>query len=477
MKPSFPQIIDNRYRLGKCIGTGGMGCVYEAVHVGVGRPVAIKTLRQDIELNTRSVSRLQREARIAGAIGHDHICEVTDTGITDEGLPYMVMPLLKGQTLKSLLQSEAPLPFDRAVNIVCRVLDGLKAAHAQGVVHRDLKPGNVFLTTVGNQDDFVKILDFGISKRMNGTESTELTKTGTVLGTPLYMSPEQACGAPYIDHRTDIYSAGVLLYEMITGVRPFEGDTYNEIITKIVGAPFPAPITANPKIPKALNRIVLKSMARNPDDRFGDSAEMRTALTAIRSVSAAASDIQGNSTGTRNGEAVPFAVRIDKGRRVAPPVRRRIYISAGAAALLFAGGLYCLGFASGRAEDSQAAAPSESKPPTSPPVPKIEASDLPVSGPLPDPQESPASVSFPTAVNTQAVAAEPSPIDVQSEAGPPKDKPKKKPRVRKPQERDARTKQKSDSKTLPGVDSQKSIDTVNTFSGKKNTLFSEDYDS
>jgi serine/threonine protein kinase len=300
------KILDNRYQLGALIGKGGMGQVYEAVHVGVGRKVAVKTLREDIALTPRSISRLQREARIAGSIGHDHICEVIDTGTDEDGLPYLVMPLLKGRTLKSLLDAEAPLSAARSVHIAVRILEGLDAAHAQCIVHRDLKPGNVFLTKVGNQDDFVKILDFGVSKRLDRSESCELTKSGAVLGTPLYMSPEQAGGALHIDRRADIYAVGVLLYEMLTGVRPFKGDSYNEIITRIAGASFSAPIALNKAVSKLLNRIVLKAMARNPDDRFASAKQMLTALRALKP-----SDLTGFSAElsfTQSGERAPFGV-------------------------------------------------------------------------------------------------------------------------------------------------------------------------
>ena len=271
-------IIDSKYRIVRPIGEGGMGEVYEARHVKIGYAVAIKTLRSEYIADDTAIERLHREAQLAGSIGHDHICPVTDMGRHND-IPYLVMPLLAGDTLQDVLAS-GKLPVTHLMDVIDQVLSALSVAHRMHIVHRDLKPGNVFITTVGKQSIFVKLLDFGISKVLN-SETTTLTRHGAVPGTLHYMSPEQAMGAKEIDHRIDLYAVGVILYRALTGGLPFDGESGNEILYRISSCPFVPPRQVNPDIPRALERVVLKAMARDPVKRYQNAEQMRNALNGI----------------------------------------------------------------------------------------------------------------------------------------------------------------------------------------------------
>lgn len=271
-------VIGGKYRVEELIASGGMGKVYRATHVEIGRVVAIKYLRRKYIDNPEAIQRFQQEARLAGSVGHGNILEVTDMGIDTDGSPYLVMPFLSGTSLDKLLENAEHLPLSRILDIVSQALAGLDAAHQKRIVHRDLKPSNIFVTQMGDREDFVKLLDFGISKVLDQTPISQLTQTGAALGTPHYMAPEQAQGAKEIDFRVDIYSAGVILYEALTGRRPFEGKSYNELMFKIVSEPFPMPTTLNPQIPDAVEYVIIKAMARNRNDRYATADQMRRAL-------------------------------------------------------------------------------------------------------------------------------------------------------------------------------------------------------
>jgi serine/threonine protein kinase len=193
-------------------------------------------------------------------------------------MPYLVMPPLKGCPLGDLLAGPKPIVQVRLIDIICQTLFALKAAHDAQIIHRDLKPDNIFVSRFGDREDFVKLLDFGISKILDQDSVSKLTRTGTVVGTPSYMSPEQARGVKAIDHLVDIYAVGVILYEGLTGKLPFDGDSYNEVMFKIVSEPFPALRSLNPSIPPVLEQIVLKSMSRHPPERYQSAEQMREAL-------------------------------------------------------------------------------------------------------------------------------------------------------------------------------------------------------
>lgn len=264
--------LEGKYELVRIIGRGGMGEVYEAQHVGVERTVAVKLLKKELASKKRARARFHREARAAGRIGHDNVCEVTDLGVADDGTPFYVMPLLEGETLSALLAREGQLPIERAADIATQLLGALSAAHSKGVVHRDLKPENVFLTTLGGRPDFVKILDFGITKFGVGVdedgEEATLTETGAVMGTPHYMAPEQAKGSREVDGRVDIYAVGLILYRMLTGERPIDGDSHNEILWNIWNAPIKPPRALRPGLSSSIETVVIKAMARHRDERY-----------------------------------------------------------------------------------------------------------------------------------------------------------------------------------------------------------------
>jgi len=274
-------VLGGRYRLVALIGSGGMGTVWEAEHVEIGHKVAVKLMHAEATRDADRVARFRREAHVAGNLGHDNICNVLDIGFSDEHGLYLVMPLLRGKSLAAILDELGSLPIARALDITAQVLDALGAAHAAGIIHRDLKPDNVFVGRVGDREDFVKVLDFGISKVSAAVEGSQpLTQTGIVLGTPDYMAPEQARGRKDIDARVDLWAAGVMLYQMLTGERPFPGESANEIIVKIVTEEFTPLAALRPEVPADVQALVNRAMARNREDRFPDASSMRAAVQA-----------------------------------------------------------------------------------------------------------------------------------------------------------------------------------------------------
>jgi len=271
--------LDGRYVLLRVIGRGGMGTVFEAENVALGRRFAVKILEPEHAGDRRILSRFLREARVAARIGHPHIVDVHDFGVA-EGLPYLVMDLLEGESLASRLRSGPISPY-AAIDLVEPVLSALEAAHAAGIVHRDLKPENVFLTQRGGRDH-VKVIDFGIASLVEGGAGvSRLTRQGSVLGTPSYMSPEQARGAA-IDARSDVYSVGVMLYEMLSGRLPYTED-HPALILAAIATRDPLRLTEiAPHLPRALAEIADRAMAREPGRRFQTAAELRHALVTLR---------------------------------------------------------------------------------------------------------------------------------------------------------------------------------------------------
>ena len=270
--------VGGRYQIRGILGEGGMGTVYDAEHVGLGRHVAIKVLNPSQAKKRVAVKRFQQEARAAGAIGHPNICEVYDMGLLDDGSPYLVMEKLIGQTLADRINKEGGLPFDDLVEVIVQVLSGLIAAHDKGIVHRDIKPENIFLARRVGCPPIVKILDFGVSKMMpqfaNGEEQLDLTRTGMVMGTPYYMSPEQARGERNLDGRVDVYATGVMMYEAIAGKRPFLAPNYNALLLAIINTQ-PAPLhEVRPATPRALEAIVGRAMAKNRTERYPSAGHL-----------------------------------------------------------------------------------------------------------------------------------------------------------------------------------------------------------
>jgi serine/threonine-protein kinase len=273
-------ILDGKYELVRLIGEGGMGAVYEATHKLIGRRLAVKFLHASYAGNEEVITRFQREAQAAAQIGHENIIEVTDMGTAPDGAPYLVMEYLEGSDVKGAIEKEGRLSPKRTAHVLVQALSALQAAHAVGIIHRDLKPENIFLTSKGVNPDYVKLLDFGISKfRTFDSEGVKgLTQTGTVLGTPHYMSPEQARGEQSLTPQSDIYAMGVIMYQMLTGQIPFDAANYNALLIKILTED-PIPVEElNPELPSALVEIVKKAMARDLADRFTTCDELRERL-------------------------------------------------------------------------------------------------------------------------------------------------------------------------------------------------------
>ncbi|MCE9579126.1 MAG: protein kinase [Deltaproteobacteria bacterium] len=274
------QIVGGRYRILRRIGAGGMGAVYEGDHVELGKRVAIKFLLERYDDDPEAVTRFRREARIASQIGQANIVDVIDVGTDDSGRSFIVMELLSGMTLGEVLQRGGPMPAERAVAVIRQVLAGLGAAHDKGIVHRDMKPENVFVENRGDDgQDRVKIVDFGISKLIAANESKiRLTATGAVIGTPVYMAPEQAMGLVEVDHRVDLYAVGVMLFEMLAGRPPFQGTNYAALVSQHLHVAPPSLATLRPDVPRAVVEVVARALAKEPGDRFATAAEMARAL-------------------------------------------------------------------------------------------------------------------------------------------------------------------------------------------------------
>jgi serine/threonine-protein kinase len=273
--------LNERYEVTSKLGQGGMGAVYEARHTVIGKRVAVKVLLDKHADKDQIVARLKQEARLASSIGHDNIVDITDFGITDSGRTFVVMEYLEGESLGATIARQGRLEETRIVHICAQIASALAAAHEKGIVHRDIKPDNIFLVKRGDVD-FVKVVDFGISKSMDTeSEDVRLTQTGMVLGTPLYMSPEQARGDDDLDHRIDIYALGVILYEAATGEVPFQGKNYLNILTQVISDEPNDPSVLHPDIDRDLESVIMKAMAKSRDDRYQHMSEIAADLEAL----------------------------------------------------------------------------------------------------------------------------------------------------------------------------------------------------
>ena len=269
---TYPEgyVAGGRYELSYRLGTGGMGSVYLAHDRNIGKKVAVKFLDPSLTDNKELIKRFEREARIAASIRHENICDVTDYGVNEERVPYLVMEYLEGEALTARLDREGKMAPSTAGEILLQVLDALVVVHKAGIVHRDLKPDNIFLTLTARGKTRVKLIDFGIAKVSDATGTK--TAYGRVMGTVYYMSPEQAEGSvDRIDHRTDIWSSGVILYEILTARLPFTGDTLREIMGGILFREPPTAKDLDPSVPDPLSAVIKKAMAKERDARFPDA--------------------------------------------------------------------------------------------------------------------------------------------------------------------------------------------------------------
>ncbi|WP_394841625.1 serine/threonine protein kinase [Pendulispora brunnea] len=271
----------DKYRIERLIGKGGMGAVYAAVDTDLARRVAIKVLLAKIANMPQAVTRFINEGRAAARIEGEHVARVFAAGHTPNGLAYMVLEYLDGMDLAGVLRERPRLPIGEAVDIVLETLEAVAEAHRHGIVHRDLKPGNLFLARKSNGQTIVKVLDFGISKATNPLAEAgdhALTSTKATLGSPLYMSPEQLRSAKNVDRRSDIWSIGVILYEMLTGTLPFRGEALGELFAAILEQN-PAPIAHyRPDVPQELQQVIYACLQRDPQHRFPEASHLAQAL-------------------------------------------------------------------------------------------------------------------------------------------------------------------------------------------------------
>ena len=268
-------ILSQRYELLNFIGKGGMSEVWKARHIHLDKNVAIKLLSKDLLHKKEFVARFKQEARIASKLADENICSVSDFGFTDENVPYLVMEYLYGESLSSVVKRLERLPLGAALSIVRHTLSGLKAAHKIGVVHRDIKPGNIFITKEKNGSRITKVLDFGISKMLHsGKSDLGLTSTGTLLGTAFYLSPEQIMESKGVDHKTDLYATGTVLFKLVTGHVPFMGDNFGEVAVKVVNDPLVDPRKYVQGMHSGVVKIIKKSMTKDSRNRYQTSEEM-----------------------------------------------------------------------------------------------------------------------------------------------------------------------------------------------------------
>lgn len=276
------EMISGKYRIERIIAMGGMGVVFAARHEDLDQQVAIKLLRSDAVKSEEAIARFLREAKTAARLQSEHIARVFDVG-TFNGAPFMVMEYLSGKDLQEIIETRGPIPVDEAIDYTLQTLEALAEAHALGIVHRDLKPSNVFIAAKPDGTPRVKILDFGISKENSlsaPAQAASLTATRQVIGSPGYMSPEQMLSPKSVDHRTDIWSIGVLLFELLSGKFPFTGETVAGIMTSVLNNPLPKLRSFRPEIPEDLERIVERCLSRDAEGRYTNVAELARELVA-----------------------------------------------------------------------------------------------------------------------------------------------------------------------------------------------------
>jgi len=324
------------YQLEKPLGEGSMGRVFQARHARLGRQVALKVLKPEHARDSGFVQRFFQEARTVNQINHEHIVEIFD--FVDEGEGghvYCVMELLRGQSLSALMQEEK-LTLARIQHIIVQVCAALGAAHQVGVVHRDIKPDNLFIIHRTGQPDFVKVLDFGVAKILTSDGNTTGTMDGTIIGTPAYMAPEQAAGLP-VDARSDVYAVGNILYELLSGKPPFQAPAFGQLVVQIIThppPPLPAHLPSGEPLPPPLSELVMRCLAKEPEARPQSLTEVTTTLQMLPAGAASASTAE-----------VPAAQQVDSSERPTKrmrslvPLRPSLMLGVGAAVLALASGV------------------------------------------------------------------------------------------------------------------------------------------
>ena len=276
-------VLDGKYRVEKVLGAGGMGIVVQAFHEKLEQRVAIKFLLPTMKDNVELVTRFAREARAAARIKSDHVARVIDVATLPDGSPYMVMEFLEGQDLRQILRERGPFPVQFLCDCIMQALDALSDAHRVGVVHRDLKPANLFLAKIDGEQTSIKVLDFGISKLQNDAHDPSLTSDVAMLGSPIYMAPEQVRMSREVDHRADIWSVGATMYELATGIRPFPREAIAQMVTAILFDAAVPPSQIRPGLPPAFDALILRCLEKDPMQRFATCGELALALAPLAS--------------------------------------------------------------------------------------------------------------------------------------------------------------------------------------------------
>jgi serine/threonine protein kinase len=440
--PTLPQpgdLLAGKYRVEGVLGQGGMGVVYAAQHELLAQRVAVKVLLAEGAQRADASLRFLQEARAAARVQHENIARVSDVGTLENGMPYMVMEFLEGHDLSQLLQGIGPLEVGVAVDYVLQALEAVAQAHALGIVHRDLKPANLFLAKKLDGNSIVKVLDFGISKTTDPLHAGAQTSTQSLLGSPYYMSPEQLRSSKNVDRRADLWSVGIILYELLTGVLPFQAETLGGLFAAILEQE-PAPMSSIRKdVPPGLDAVVSRCLSRRADDRFADAAELAWALSPYATPAglASAERIQSRGMGTTGNSAnrgLPAVMgttspghTTGRGRTAAswqtsqaspkPAGKAWVFAALGVTAFVAAGGYGVWRWQSGSSASSAAsaeviAAPS-SAPPAIPPPPVVSAQPTaapaksvvaaaPSSDPAAEATANPPSVNPPSAANGRA---------------------------------------------------------------------------
>src|SRR6266545_1680223 len=317
------QTLTEKYRIEERLSEGGMGTVYRGTHILMDKTVAIKVLRPSFAADEKIVARFSREARAASRISHPHALSVTDFGEAENGVVFLVMEYLSGNTLKDIIRLVGPMPLPRVVEIIRQVGGALDAAHEQGVVHRDLKSDNIMLLSSSGAD-YAKVLDFGIAKikEAEGAYDPGLTAPDLVIGTPQYMSPEQCSQSPDIDARSDIYSFGVILYEMLVGHVPFTGDSPTSIMLKHLQEPAPSVLAERRDLQEAIDRVVARAMEKRPENRYQTVGELVEDFTIAAGMEPAGASSTANSVQVEPSPATAQHLSDDDDEETL--VRRRI---------------------------------------------------------------------------------------------------------------------------------------------------------
>ncbi len=290
------QHITPTLRLLRPLGAGGMGAVWVAEHLALQTQVVVKFMHAELAKDRESLSRFSREATAAANVKSPYVAQVLDHGVAESGEPYIVMELLEGCDLSQHLETQRVLSLDSVDLIVAQTCKALARAHEKGIVHRDIKPQNIFLCQVGGGEIFVKVLDFGIAKSSLTHAATSATKPGSTIGTPYYMSPEQTIGAKGVDYKTDLWALGVVVFECLTGRRPFEGETVGGLAVAICHGPIPVPTTVGSHLPMSLDGWFARACARRPEERFASAREMADVFHTVVSGRVSGNQLQFDAT-------------------------------------------------------------------------------------------------------------------------------------------------------------------------------------